>query len=124
MALLYIHDHLINAIGSQQVSCLCLLDLFAAFDTVNHSILLSHLSSWFGIHGTVLNWFTSYLSSRFFRVKCANDLSSSTSFCGVPQGSVVGPLLFIMYTTPLSHLFPCISWLVLDFAVLHMDFDF
>jgi len=101
-ALLYIHDHLIDAIGSQQVSCLCLLDLSAAFD---HNILLSRLSSWFGIHGNVLDWFISYLSSRSFRVSCAGSMSSShTSFCGVPQGSVLGPLLFIMYTTPLSTL--------------------
>ena len=54
-ALLYIHDHLINAIGSQKLSCLCLLDHSAAFDTIDHSILLTRLSSWFGIHGSVLN---------------------------------------------------------------------
>ena len=67
-ALLYIHDHLINAIGSQQLSCLCLLDLSAAFDTIDHSILLTRLSSWFSLHGSVLNLFESYLSSRSFRV--------------------------------------------------------
>ena len=62
-ALLYIHDYLINAIGSQKISCLCLLDLSPAFDTINHSILITRLSSWFGIHGYVLNWFKSHLSS-------------------------------------------------------------
>jgi len=45
-ALLCIHDHLINAIGSQKVSCLCLLDLSAAFDTIDHNILITHFSSW------------------------------------------------------------------------------
>ena len=54
-ALLYIHDHLINAIGSQKVSHLCLLDLSAAFDTIDHNILITRLSSWFGIHGSVLS---------------------------------------------------------------------
>jgi len=54
-ALQYIHDHLISAIGSQKLSCLCLLDLSAAFDTNDHSILLTRLSSWFGIYGSVLN---------------------------------------------------------------------
>ena len=62
-ALLHIHDHLIGAIGSQKVSCLCLLDLSAAFDTTDHDILITRLSSWFGIHGSVLSWFKSYLSS-------------------------------------------------------------
>jgi len=57
---LYIHDHLINAIGSQKLSCLCHLDLSAAFDTIDHNILITRLSSWFGIHGSVLNWFKSY----------------------------------------------------------------
>ena len=75
-ALLYIHDHLISAIGSQKVSCLCLLDLSAAFDTIDHDVLITRLSSWFGIQGSVLSWFKSYLSSRCFRVKCETDLSS------------------------------------------------
>jgi len=104
-ALLYIYDHLINTIGSQKVSCLCLLGLSAAFDTIDHNILITRLSSWFGIHGSVLSWFKSYLSFRSFRVKCDNNLSSfHTSSCGIPQGSVLGPLLFVMYTTPLSTL--------------------
>jgi len=99
-ALLYIHNHLVSAVGWQKVSCLCLLYFCAAFDTIDHDILITRLSSWFGIHGSVLSWFKSYLSFRFFRFKCETDLSSwHTSSCGVPQGSVLGPLLFVMYTT-------------------------
>ena len=85
-------------------TCLCLLDLVATFDTIDHNILITRLSSSFGINGSVLSWYKSY-SSRSFRLKCDNNLSSfHTSSCGVPQGSVLGPLLFIMYTTPLSTL--------------------
>ena len=97
-------------IGSQKLSCLCLHDLSAAFDTIDHDILLTRLSSWFGIHGSVLKWFKSYLSSRTFSVKC-NDCFSflHTSLYGVPQGSVLGPLLFRMYTTPVSTLISSLS---------------
>jgi len=70
--LLYIHNHLINAIGSQKVSCLCFLDLSAAFDTIDRNL--------FGIHGCVLSWFKSYLSSCSFRVKCDNKLWSFHTF--------------------------------------------
>jgi hypothetical protein len=89
--------------SQQKVTALCLLDLSAAFDFIYHFILVHHLSSWFGINGTVLSWLESYLSSRKFIV----NLNSTKSFPlnqGVPQGSVLGPLLFILYATPLSSL--------------------
>ena len=89
---------------------LCLLDLSAAFDTIDDSILITRLSSWFGFHESVFNWFKSYLSFRSFRVKCHSSFSSSRiSSCGVPQGSVLGPLLFIMHITPLSTLISSLS---------------
>jgi len=93
-----------------KVSCLCLLDLSAAFDTIDHNILITCVSSWFSIHDSVLSWFKSYWSSRSFSVKCDNNLSSfHTSSCGVPQSSVLRPLLFIMYTTPFSTLISSLS---------------
>ena len=70
------------------------------FRTVNGPAYqsITRLSSWFGIQGSVLNWFESYLTSLYFRVKCDKDFSSEhISSCGVPQGSVLGPLLFVMY---------------------------
>jgi Reverse transcriptase (RNA-dependent DNA polymerase) len=61
-ALLAVHDYLIRFNSQQNISCLCLLDLSAAFDTIDQSVLLERLSSWFGISGTALNWVKSYLS--------------------------------------------------------------
>ena len=105
---------------------------YSTSDTIDHDILITRLSSWFGIHGSVLSWFKSYLSSRCFRVKCETDLSSwHTSSCSVPQGSVLGPLLFVMYTTPLStlisscslnhHLYADDTQLFLSFLLTHLD---
>ena len=101
--LLSVHDFLIRAISNQKLTCLCLLDLSAAFDTIDHSILLERLYSWFGIQDMVLSWLKSYLTNRQYSVNVNNLLSSPVDLCyGVPQGSVLGPLLFALYTTPLS----------------------
>jgi hypothetical protein len=83
---------------------LTLLDLSAAFDTSEHNI--HRLSTWFGITGVALNWFTSYPTSRSFIVTASGSgLSSSFPLTsGIPHGSVLGPILFNLYTTLLSSL--------------------
>ena len=71
--------------------------------SIDHSILLHRLQHWFGLHGTSLDWFSSYLTSRSQAVSIQNSTSSYSNLsCGVPQGFVLGPLLFTLYTTPLG----------------------
>ena len=100
---LKIHNDLILAMDRGEVTSLILLDLSAAFDTVDHSILLTRLQNWFGLDGLSLNWFTSYPSSRSQAVSINDSISAfSTLSCGVPQGSLLDPLLFTLYTTSLG----------------------
>ena len=79
------------------------LDLSAAFDTVDHDTLLGRLENRFGITGKALSWLTSYLTDRTQLVKVASEHSTSRKLlCGVPQGSVLGPILYTMYAAPLA----------------------
>ena len=86
-----------------KTTALVLRDLSAAFDTLDHSSIIELLSGRYGISGTALNWIRSYLSNWVERVKLLDKLGEpfKTDY-GVPQGSVLGPLLFTLYTTPLS----------------------
>ena len=103
--LLSLYDHLIRATSRQQVTCLCLLDLSAAFDTIDHTILLKRLTQWFGFTDTALSWFESYLTSRSFSVLSSGHIVNiHSSF--LRRSSRVCPraAFFIMYTTSLSTL--------------------
>ena len=75
----------------------------AAFDTIDHSTLLNRLSVGFGVSGSVLTWFKSYLTDRYQWVR-VGQASSSHTLChtSVPQGSVLGPILFSCYVSPIS----------------------
>jgi len=98
-ALLKVTSDVSLAVDRGQLTLLMMLDLSAAFDTVDHEILLTRLNKSFGLSGTVLDWFRSYLEDRTQVVSCGGLLSNSSSMeCGVPQGSVLGPILFVLYT--------------------------
>lgn len=102
-ALLRVLNDILAAIDDQKGVLLVLLDLSAAFDTVHHSTLLKRLQQRIGVKGIPLQWFQSYLEGRTQSVCVSSSTSTPTQMqYGVPQGSVLGPLLFTIYTLPVG----------------------
>ena len=101
-ALLHVVNDFLQASDSGHVSILSLINLSAPFDTIDHGILIKRLHTTFGCSGMVLDWFTSYLSCCTQSVFVGCESTPPALKCGVPQGSVLGPLLFTLYTQPLN----------------------
>ena len=102
-ALLRVQNDILAELQNRKVVALVMLDLSAAFDTIDHSILFKRLRTRFGIQGTALKWIISYLQDRTQSVAVLNGRSTETPLkFGVPQGSVLGPLLFSLYVTPIA----------------------
>ena len=102
-ALLKVSSDLLQASDEGKVSLLTLLDLSAAFDTIDHSILLERLNISFGLSDIVLKWFESYMCNRHQTVVVGEHKSSPSLLdYGVPQDSVLGPVLFSLYSQSLS----------------------
>ena len=102
-ALLRISNDILREMDKNQCVFLILLDLSAAFDTIDHEILLNRLDKYYNLKGTVIKWLTSYLHNRQQCVKIRNTKSEPAMIThGVPQGSVLGPYLFTLYIKPLG----------------------
>ena len=96
-ALLKISSDIMMSADSKDFTVLVLLDLSSAFDTIDHTIMINRLRDLVGMSGSVLKWFSSYLSGRRFSVHVNQILSETAELsCGIPQGFVLGPILFLL----------------------------
>jgi hypothetical protein len=127
-AVLNVLSDVYAAADVKQVTLLCLLDLSAAFDTVDHDILIRRLRH-YGLHDNDLQWFRSYLTDRSQSVWYNGQMSSSVIIrFSVPQGSVLGPNLFVLYAAPVFAIARSFGFLVHGYAddlqlYDHVDLD-
>ena len=104
-ALLEVQSNILESVDREKGVFLALLDLSAAFDTVDHTILLNFLEKSLGLQGAPLNWFKTYLTDRTQKVFIDNFTLDPKPFSfGVPQGSVLRPIIFCLYTLPLGRI--------------------
>ena len=126
-ALLRVRTDILKAMDDNKAVAVILLDLSAAFDTVDHALLLNRLHHTYGICDTTLTWISSYLQNRSFSV-CVGDATSSIHklHFGIPQGSVVGPLFFVLYTCCLGAIirkYDIMYHTYVDDVQLYLPFD-
>ena len=104
-AVVKVYNDIVMALDAGFITALLLLDFSAAFDCVDHAILLQILQLQFGITSTALLWIISFLSNRSHKVRIGAKTSETYNILfGVPQGSILGPLLFILYTSNITNI--------------------
>ena len=125
MAIMQVVDKINDAVEKNETTTGVYLDLSKAFDTIDHDILL-HKLDYYGFRGIVLDWFRDYLSKRTQYVSY-NDSKSDlkTILCGVPQGSILWPLLFILYINDITNTSTLLDFLFFadDTTILYSSSD-
>jgi len=118
--LIKLHNDVLRAMDRREVTLMILMDLSAAFDTVDHNILLEVLEKRFGVTGTALKWFDSYLRGRRMRTVVGEAKSEPRKLdVSVPQGSCAGPILYTVYASTIGDLFEKAIHTILGYADDH-----
>ena len=114
----YLNDKILKGFGRSMMTGMILIDLQKAFERIDHDVLLQKLYA-IGFSKHTVNWFKSYFFNRSFLVNLENNFSQPASIsCGVPQGSILGPLLFLIYVNDMSQAVKCHLFLYADDSCL------